>query len=102
MTTTLVNVFVKAEFINAFIDATRENHNHSVQENGNFRFDILQDATNPGKFILYEVYQTEQEAAAHKETPHYQKWRDTVAPWMEKPREGLKHVLLFPVGNQSV
>lgn len=96
MTATFVHVFVKPEFIGLFIEATRRNHENSTKEPGNIRFDILQDAQDPGKFVLYEVYQSEHAAAAHKETSHYLKWRDTVAPWMAKPREGVKHVLLFP------
>ncbi len=98
MIVTLVYVQVKSEFVKVFIQATRENHENSVKENGNIRFDILQDANDPAKFVLYEAYTTEQAVAAHKETAHYLKWRDTVAPWMAKPREGVKHNLLFPVG----
>ena len=96
MIVTIVHVYVKPEFVNAFIEISRENHEKSIQEPGNFRFDILQDSTTPNKFVLYEAYQSEQTAAAHKETLHYLKWRDAVAPWMEKPREGVKHAMLFP------
>jgi len=99
MTATLVHVYVKPEFVRAFIDATRENHENSIKEAGNLRFDILQDARNPNKFVLYEAYQSEQAVAAHKETAHYLKWRDTVAPWMDKPREGVKHIMLFPAAK---
>ena len=98
MIVTLVYVQIKSEFVNVFIEATRENHENSVNENGNIRFDILQDANDPAKFVLYEAYTTEQAVAAHKETAHYLRWRDTVAPWMAKPREGVKHNLLFPAG----
>lgn len=96
MIATLVHVEVKKEFIGPFIEATRNNHENSVQEPGNFRFDILQDAQNPTRFLLYEVYESEEAAALHKQTPHYAVWRDSVAPWMAKPREGVKHHLLFP------
>ena len=96
MTVTLVHVQVKPEFIRPFIDATRENHENSTKEPGNFRFDILQDAADPGKFVLYEAYASDAAAAAHKATSHYLAWRDTVAAWMAKPREGVKHTLLFP------
>lgn len=99
MIVTLVHVFVKPPFIDAFIEATRINHENSVKEPGNLRFDILQDDQNPGKFILYEAYANAEAVAAHKETPHYFTWRDTVAPWMEKPREGVKHKLLFPASK---
>jgi autoinducer 2-degrading protein len=96
MTATLVYVQVKPEFIEAFIEATRENHESSVKERGNLRFDILQDAADPEKFILYEAYENEQAVLAHKQTQHYLKWRDTVTEWMAKPRAGVKHSLLFP------
>ncbi len=43
MQVTLVHVHVKPEFIPAFIEATRLNHEASVQEPGNRRFDVLQD-----------------------------------------------------------
>lgn len=99
MIVTLVHVYVKPDFVEQFIQATRENHEHSIKEPGNLRFDILQDAQDPGKFVLYEAYVDEKVSAAHKETPHYLKWRDTVAPWMHKPREGVKHKLLYPVGK---
>ncbi|MGC1242330.1 MAG: antibiotic biosynthesis monooxygenase [Chryseosolibacter sp.] len=96
MIVTIVHVYVKPEFVQAFIEVTRDNHEQSVKEPGNLRFDILQDAGDPGKFVLYEAYESEQDVAAHKETAHYAKWRDTVENWMAKPREGIKHKLIFP------
>jgi autoinducer 2-degrading protein len=100
MIATLVHVHVKPEFVEAFIEATRVNHENSIQEPGNLRFDILQDAQDTGKFILYEAYASEQNAIAHKETSHYFTWRDTVGPWMAQPREGIKHALLFPTAKK--
>ncbi|HEY5750820.1 MAG TPA: antibiotic biosynthesis monooxygenase [Chryseolinea sp.] len=96
MVATIIHVQVKPEFRQAFLEATRQNHERSIQEPGNLRFDILQDAQDPNKFVFYEAYATEQAAAAHKETLHYQTWRDTVADWMAKPREGVKHNMLYP------
>lgn len=96
MIATIVHVFVKKEHIEDFIKSTQKNHEGSIKENGNLRFDVLQDSSDIGKFVLYEVYETEEAIAAHKETPHYLKWRETVAPWMDRPREGIKHKMLFP------
>lgn len=96
MTVTLVHVHVKPEFVGQFIDATRKNHEHSIKEPGNLRFDILQDEKDRCKFILYEAYVSSEAAATHKETPHYFEWRDAVANWMASPREGVKYRLLFP------
>jgi (4S)-4-hydroxy-5-phosphonooxypentane-2,3-dione isomerase len=99
MFVTIVHVYVKPEFTEQFIEATHENHESSVREPGNLRFDVLRDDADANKFVLYEAYTSEQAVAAHKETLHYLKWRDTVAPWMAKPREGVKHRMLYPSKN---
>ena len=96
MHVTLVHVHVKPEHVREFIAATRDNHLGAVAEPGNLRFDILQQGDDPTRFILYEVYASAEDAAAHKETAHYLKWRDTVAGWMASPRRGISHQLLFP------
>jgi (4S)-4-hydroxy-5-phosphonooxypentane-2,3-dione isomerase len=96
MIATFVHIWVKEEKINDFIYASQKNHLKSVQEPGNLRFDILQDANSPSKFTFYEAYETEEAALKHKETNHYKEWRDTVADWMAKPREGVKHTILYP------
>lgn len=96
MITTLVHIWVKPENIEAFIEACIANHKESVKEPGNLRFDILQDADDASKFTLYEAYESEAAAAAHKDTDHYKTWRDTVADWMAQPRQGVKHNILMP------
>ena len=96
MTVTCVNIRVKSEHIDEFIRASLENHRNSILEEGNLRFDILQNASDPSRFTLYEAYRSEEDAAAHKKTAHYAVWRDTVAPWMAEPREGVKHNVLAP------
>jgi autoinducer 2-degrading protein len=96
MIATLVHVYVKPEFINSFIVATAINHELSTKEKGNLRFDILQDASDPSIFLLYEAYDSQEAVNAHKETQHYKNWRDTVADFMAKPREGVKHHILYP------
>lgn len=101
MIVTFVHVYVKSEFIRDFIDATIENHKNSVKEPGNLRFDILQDHSNPAKFVLYEAYESESASAAHKLTTHYLKWRETVTEWMEKPREGIKYKIIYPVEKKE-
>jgi autoinducer 2-degrading protein len=96
MHVTLVQVQVKPEHVADFIAATRLNHEASVQENGNFRFDVLQLSDDPTHFVLYEAYATAADAAAHKNTAHYLRWRDTVTPWMATPRVGVQYKGLFP------
>jgi autoinducer 2-degrading protein len=96
MHVTLVQVHVKPEHIDDFITATQRNHDASVQEPGNRRFDVLQAIDDPARFILYEAYADPADAAAHKDTPHYLSWRDTVADWMAEPRQGIPYLGLFP------
>ncbi len=91
-----VDVHVKPEFIDAFIAATLENARASVQEPGIARFDVIQQMDDPTKFILVEVYRSPEAAAAHKETAHYAKWRDTVAEMMAQPRASVKFSHVFP------
>ncbi|MGF1639420.1 MAG: antibiotic biosynthesis monooxygenase [Rhodospirillales bacterium] len=96
MHVTLVKVAVKPDRVDEFIAASRANHEGSVREPGNRRFDILQDATDPTRFVLYEAYVTAEDAAAHKQTAHYLAWRDAVAGMMAEPRQGIPYHGLFP------
>jgi (4S)-4-hydroxy-5-phosphonooxypentane-2,3-dione isomerase len=97
MYVTLVHVHVKPEYIANFVAVTRENHEASIREKGNRRFDVLQLASDPSSFVLYEAYSSAEDAAAHKQTSHYLKWRDSVADWMASPRQGINYAGLFPV-----
>jgi (4S)-4-hydroxy-5-phosphonooxypentane-2,3-dione isomerase len=94
---TCVHIWVKSSYIEEFIKETLENHEKSRQEPGNLRFDVLRDVNNPNKFVLYEVYESKEAAVSHKTTPHYLKWRDSVANMMEKPREGVAYEVLSPL-----
>jgi autoinducer 2-degrading protein len=96
MHVTIVHVRVKPDHIVEFVAATRLNHEASVHEAGNRRFDVLQSTTDPTRFVLYEAYASEADAAAHKQTAHYLRWRETVADWMAEPREGVPYVGLCP------
>jgi quinol monooxygenase YgiN len=91
-----VHVHVKPESVTAFREATLENARHSVQEPGIARFDVVQQQDDPTRFVLIEVYRTVEAAAAHKETAHYAKWRDAVAPMMAEPRNSVKYNAVFP------
>jgi autoinducer 2-degrading protein len=96
MIVTFVHVWVKPDRIQAFIEACKANHMESIKEPGNLRFDILQDSSDPAKFVLYEAYESEEASKAHKDTVHYKLWRDTVADWMARPREGIMHTIIAP------
>lgn len=91
-----VHVHVKPEHVESFKAATLANARASVREPGIARFDFIQQADDPTRFVLVEVYRTAAAPAAHKETAHYATWRDTVAPMMASPRTSVKFANVFP------
>jgi autoinducer 2-degrading protein len=94
----IVHVFVhvKPDRIEDFKQATLENARNSVLEPGIARFDVVQHLEDPTRFILVEVYRTPEDPARHKETAHYQTWRDTVEDMMAESRTSIKLTNLFP------
>ena len=91
-----VFVHVKDDQVDAFKAASMENARNSVQEPGIARFDVIQQQDDPTRFVLVEVYRTADDPGWHKETAHYQKWRDTVAEMMAEPRSSTKFNNIFP------
>ena len=91
-----VFVHVKSDQVEVFQQASLENARNSIQEPGIARFDIIQQQDDSTRFVLVEVYRTSDDPAKHKETAHYQKWRDTVADMMAEPRTSIKYTNVFP------
>lgn len=89
-----VHVRVKAESVDDFKTVTLENARHSIQEPGIERFEVMQQADDPTRFVLIEAYRTPEAPAAHKQTAHYQKWRDAVESMMAEPRRSVKYTLV--------
>ena len=97
----IVHVFVhvKLDKVEEFKSASMENASNSVKEPGIARFDVIQQRDDPSRFVLVEVYRTADDPARHKETQHYQKWRDTVEDMMAEPRQAIKYQNIFPDEN---
>jgi autoinducer 2-degrading protein len=91
-----VDIQVLSEHIAPFLAACRANAAASRQEPGVLRFDVLADPGDPAHVVLVEVYRDDAAAAAHKETGHYATWRDTVAPWMARPRTSARFTAVDP------
>jgi quinol monooxygenase YgiN len=91
-----VHVRVKPDCVAAFREATLENARSSVAEPGVARFDVVQQAEDPTRFVLVEAYRDAEAPARHKETAHYTKWRDRVAPMMAEPRTSVRFASVFP------
>jgi autoinducer 2-degrading protein len=92
----MVYVQVKSERVDDFKEATLENASESASEPGNIRFDVLQSRENPCYFVLYEAYESADDAAAHKGTSHYLHWREIVADWMAAARQSAVYEGLEP------
>jgi (4S)-4-hydroxy-5-phosphonooxypentane-2,3-dione isomerase len=92
----LVHVHVKPEYVDQFKQIVMENARQSVLEEGIARFDVLQQRDDPTRFTLAEVYRDETAPSRHKETAHYQKWRELAEPMMAEPRSGVWYTNLFP------
>jgi autoinducer 2-degrading protein len=91
-----VDVAVIPDVLEGFLAATEENAIASRDERGIVRFDVLTDRADPAHVVLVEIYRDEEAAAAHKETGHYQRWRDIVAPMMARPRQASRYVNTSP------
>ena len=94
----IIHVFVrvKQEAIEAFKDASRENARNSILEPGVARFDVMQQNDNLQRFLLVEVYRSEVATSQHKQTAHYEQWRDTVDSMMAEPRYSIRYTNVFP------
>ena len=92
----LVEVKVKPECVDAFIEATIANAKGSIQEPGIARFDFFQDHEDPTFFRLIESFRDDDGPAAHKETAHYNAWRETVADMMAEPRKATRYRNVHP------
>ena len=96
MIITCVHVKVLPGKVDEFAEAIAENYRGTITEPGNIRFDVLQQSDDPCRFMIYEVFESEDAVRLHKETPHYLKWRDTVQEWMAGPRMGIRYSVIEP------
>jgi autoinducer 2-degrading protein len=94
-----VHARVKPDQVGDFLAATQVNARASLTEPGVLRFDVIQDQGDPAHVVLVEVYRDEEASAAHKLTPHYATWRDTVAEMMAQPRESARYSAVFPADS---
>jgi autoinducer 2-degrading protein len=96
-----VHVRIRPGRTEDFLAATLVNARASLGEPGVLRFDVLSEMTDPEHVVLVEVYRDDEASAAHKLTPHYATWRDTVAEMMAAPRESVRYSAVFPERSQG-
>ena len=95
-----VYVHVKPEHLEAFRRATIQNAALSVQEPGIARFDVMQQADDPTRFVLVEVYRNLDATVKHKQTSHYHTWVAAVTDMLAEPRTRVSYDSVFP-GEQG-
>jgi len=91
-----VFVHVKPNQIEAFKAASLENARNSLKEPGIARFDVIQQSDDPARFVLLEVYRAQAATNAHKESAHYQRWREAIEPMQAEPRSKIVYQNIFP------
>lgn len=91
-----VYIHVKSDAIEDFKAVAVENARHSIQEPGIVRFDVIQQKDDPTRFVLVEVYRTEEDVARHRETAHYLKWREAVPDLLAEPRYSVVYHNVHP------
>jgi (4S)-4-hydroxy-5-phosphonooxypentane-2,3-dione isomerase len=96
-----VHARVRPERVEDFLAATRVNARASLAEPGILRFDVIQDQADPEHVVLVEVYRDDDAPAAHKLTPHYAAWRDSVAGMMAAPRASTRYSVVFPADSEG-
>jgi autoinducer 2-degrading protein len=91
-----VHLQVKPELVEAFKAACLDNARHSLQEPGVARFDVVQQEDDPTRFVLVEVYRSPADPAKHRETAHYNRWRELAEPMLAAPRSKTVYANVFP------
>ncbi len=92
----VITVRVKNESLEEFKTATIANHTGSLKEPGIYRFDVLQNDADPQEFVLYEIYESEEATLTHKETMHYNKWKQSIEPMLAEPRKSTSFTIIAP------
>jgi autoinducer 2-degrading protein len=67
-----------------YLAAITENGAAAVTEPGCRRFDILNLASDPNHFLLYEVYDNEAAFQAHRASDHFKKYAEVTAKMVAK------------------
>jgi quinol monooxygenase YgiN len=91
-----INIKVKPEFVEEFKQICTDNAKNSINEPLIKRFDCLQQADEPTRFILVEAYENESGIDAHRKTAHYNKWKTEAERMMDGERTRTKFTPIWP------
>jgi autoinducer 2-degrading protein len=91
-----VQLNVKPDRIDAFLEHTLHNAENARKEPGCLRFDVARHETEAHRFFFYEVYKSIADFKAHQETAHYKRWKDHVPDLLAEPRVGTRYNSISP------
>lgn len=93
----MVNVKVKPEHRNAFIDAITDNAiGSNTHEDGCLRFDVVQHNDDPDRFFFYEIYKSYDELEAHRSTAHFKRYAQLSPDFLAEPPIRIGGTNLYP------
>jgi quinol monooxygenase YgiN len=96
MLTVHVSLRVKPDCVESFRRISLENARCSLQESEVLRFDVLQQIDDTARFLLVEVYRSEEGPTLHRQTAHFEKWRSQAEPMLAEPRTRTLYDTLLP------
>jgi (4S)-4-hydroxy-5-phosphonooxypentane-2,3-dione isomerase len=76
----LVNIRIKPENVERFMKGIAENARAARKEPGCRQFEVLVDAKDKTRIVLFEVYDDEKAFEAHQATPHFKKYLADAVP----------------------
>jgi autoinducer 2-degrading protein len=93
----VVSLKVKPDKRTQFLEAAEDDSTCSVRdEPGCLRFDVVQDEADPNHFFFYEVYRDEAALEAHRQTPHYPRWRRAAETCLAEPSQVTRAATVLP------
>jgi quinol monooxygenase YgiN len=75
-----VNIRIKPENVDAFMQHVGENARAARQEAGCLQFEVLVDKEDRTKIMLFEVYVDEKAFEAHQQTPPFKRYLEVAVP----------------------
>ena len=97
MISLFVTIDIKPGCQDAFLAATRDNHQNALKEPGCQVFDVLADESIPTRFYLYERYLDQAAIDAHRASDHFKRWDAAMGPLMANPRNRVRMTHVMPV-----
>jgi quinol monooxygenase YgiN len=91
-----IHFHVKPEMVDAFRRVASDNARDSSREPGVARFEVIQQADDPTRFVLVEHYRTPEDVARHRDTAHFRSWNEASPPMLAEPKVRVEYTAVYP------